>query len=115
MEYMSVTEAAEKWGISDRRVRVLCEEGRISGTMKIGRSYKILIDAIKPFDNRAMRGIEIPQKYRSQFEEIDAKQRELNSRRSLTQGELQRLQEEFLIDFTYNSNAIEGSSGNSRA
>lgn len=33
---------------------------------------------------------------------------ELNSYRPLTQGELQRLRDEFLVNFTYNSNAIEG-------
>lgn len=40
--------------------------------------------------------------------EIDALLKELNSYRPLTKGEVNRLREEFLINFTYNSNAIEG-------
>lgn len=36
MKYMSSKEASEKWGISDHRVRVLCNEGCIEGAMKIG-------------------------------------------------------------------------------
>ena len=31
VEYISVKQAAEQWRISDRRVRVLCEEGKIDG------------------------------------------------------------------------------------
>lgn len=42
------------------------------------------------------------------FVKFDEMLRELNSYRPLTEGELLRLREEFLIDFTYNSNAIEG-------
>jgi len=33
MEFMSAREASEKWGISDRRVRFLCSEGRIEGAV----------------------------------------------------------------------------------
>lgn len=39
--YMSVKQAAEKWGISDRRVRILCSEGKIPGVIRVGRSWKI--------------------------------------------------------------------------
>ena len=35
--YMSVKQAAEKWGISDRRVRILCSEGKIPGVIREGR------------------------------------------------------------------------------
>lgn len=42
------------------------------------------------------------------FVQFDKMLRELNSYQPLTEGELLRLREEFLIDFTYNSNAIEG-------
>ncbi|GHU50080.1 cell division protein Fic [Clostridia bacterium] len=45
---------------------------------------------------------------RALFAAIDAQKSELDRRRPLTQGELQRLRDEFLVDFTYNSNAIEG-------
>ena len=39
---------------------------------------------------------------------IDRKKRELDTRRPLTEGELERLTEEFVIEYTYNSNAIVG-------
>ena len=39
---------------------------------------------------------------------IDRKKGELDTRRPLTEGELERLTEEFTIEYTYNSNAIEG-------
>ncbi|MBE7024749.1 MAG: Fic family protein [Ruminococcaceae bacterium] len=46
--------------------------------------------------------------YAELFAEVDALKAELDKRRPLTQGELQRLRDEFLIEYTYNSNAIEG-------
>jgi len=51
-ESMTAQQAAEKWNISDRRVRVLCSEGKISGAIKDGKSYKIPSDAVKPIDGR---------------------------------------------------------------
>ena len=108
MEYITVSQAADKWNISGRRVRLMCSEGMIEGVIKQGRSYQIPIDAVKPLDGRTFRGKEIDEKYRALFRRIDSKKEELASRRPLTQGELKRLQEEFLLEFTYNSNAIEG-------
>ena len=108
MEYMSVKQASERWGISDRRVRVLCSEGKIRGVVRQGRSYLIPVNALKPIDGRKLRGVEIPQEYVSEFSAIDAMKSELDKRRPLTAGELKRLQDEFLVEFTYNSNAIEG-------
>ena len=52
MEYMSCPEAAEKWGISERRVQILCKENRISGVSKIGYMWLITKDAEKPVDAR---------------------------------------------------------------
>ncbi len=51
-EYLTAQQAAEKWNISDRRVRVLCREGKISGAVKDGKSYKIPVNAEKPADGR---------------------------------------------------------------
>ena len=48
MEYMSVNEAANKWGISSRRVHTLCGEGRIKGTARIGNAWAIPKNADKP-------------------------------------------------------------------
>lgn len=99
--FMSVTQAAEKWGISDRRIRVLCSEGKIPGTYREGRVWKIPIDAQKPADGR----------YKSKeslLDMIDRKKKELDTRRPMTQGEVERLGEQFAVEYTYNSNAIEG-------
>jgi len=85
--YMTVKQAAEKWGISDRRVRVLCAEGKISGAYQEGRAWKIPYDATKPTDGRY------------QIKE---------SLIPIIEGKLERLNEEFLTEYTYNSNAIEG-------
>jgi len=52
MEYITTKQAAERWGISDRRVRLLCAQGKISGSVKQGRNYKIQADAPKPADGR---------------------------------------------------------------
>ena len=52
MEYISCAEAAEKWGISERRVQKLCEVGRISGAVKFSRVWLIPKDAEKPKDKR---------------------------------------------------------------
>ena len=49
---MTVKEAAAKWGISDRRIRVLCSESKIPGVYQEGRGWKIPIDAEKPADGR---------------------------------------------------------------
>lgn len=108
MQYMTVKQASERWGISDRRVRLLCAEGRIEGIVRKGRSYLIPSDALKPIDGRSLRGKDIPGKYAELFASIDEIKAELDRRSPLTTGELKRLQDEFLVEFTYNSNAIEG-------
>ena len=99
--FMTVKQAAEKWGISDRRIRVLCAEGKIPGAYQEGRGWKIPADAEKPSDGR----------YKSKesiLAQIDRKKAELDGRRPLTEGEVERLNEEFIVEYTYNSNAIEG-------
>lgn len=99
--YMTVKQAAEKWGIPDRRVRILCAEGKISGATRDGLIWMIPIDAKKP-ENGRVKSMESP------LTAIDRKKRELDTRRPLTAGELERLTEEFIVEYTYNSNAIEG-------
>lgn len=99
--YMTVKQAAEKWGISDRRVRILCSEGQIPGAFKNGRKWNIPIDAIKPTDRR-YKSIE------NLLDMIDRKKQKLDSKRPFTEGEVARLTEEFIVEYTYNSNAIEG-------
>lgn len=45
MEYLSISQVAEKWKLSTRRINVLCSEGRIPGAMKIGSYWAIPEDA----------------------------------------------------------------------
>ena len=52
MEYMEVREASEKWGLQERRVTLLCRDGRIEGAKKIGKLWLIPNDAEKPVDKR---------------------------------------------------------------
>ena len=52
MEYMSAKEAAEKWGISQRRVATLCSEGRIEDVQMVGNTWIIPVCVPKPVDAR---------------------------------------------------------------
>lgn len=108
MEYISVKQVAEQWGLSDRRVRLLCQQGRIEGVIQVGRSYQIPANVVKPLDGRILRGKIIPQEYTTIFAQVDTLKAQFSKRRPFTQGELKRLQDEFLVEYTYNSNAIEG-------
>ncbi|WP_409967178.1 Fic family protein [Bengtsoniella intestinalis] len=108
MTYIKVSQAAQKWGITPRRVRILCAEGKIEGVTRQGKLYMIPETAPKPADGRRRAVSFLKQPYGSLLQSIDAKKEQLDSRRPLTQGELLRLRDDFLIDFTYNSNAIEG-------
>ena len=56
MEYLSVAQTSEKWGISKRRIQILCNENRIPGAMKIGTVWAIPEDAEKPKDARVKTG-----------------------------------------------------------
>lgn len=105
MEYIRVSEMAKRWGISDRRVRGLCAEGKIEGVIRKGTLYMIPVNAEKPVDGRASRAKGY---IGNVLETIDAKKEELKKRRPLTEGEVDRLREEFMVEFTYDSNAIEG-------
>ena len=99
--FMTTKQAAEKWGLSDRRVRILCTDGQIPGAFQEGRGWKIPADAVKPTDGRF-------KSTESLLNMIDQKKAELDTCRPLTEGEVARLIEEFTVEYTFNSNAIEG-------
>lgn len=63
MEYLSISQTAEKWNISRRRIQVLCSEGRIPGAMRIGFAWAIPADAEKPKDQRIKSGKYIKNKH----------------------------------------------------
>lgn len=106
MEYIKVSEAAAKWGISDRRVRVLCAEGRIAGVIRKGNLYMIPANALQPSDARSNHAAQRP--YSALLEHIDQLKAQLSQRRPLTPAEVDALREMFIVEHTYNSNAIEG-------
>ena len=107
MKYMSSKEASEKWKISDRRIRVLCNAGRIEGAIKIGRNWSIPADAAKPADARETSkkhymGLEYDFRY------IDSLKETIDAHRPFSQGLANSLQDKLIVEWTYNSNAIEG-------
>ena len=57
LEYMTASEAAEKWNISHRRVLALCKENRITNVATLGKMWIIPINAQKPEDARSRRYI----------------------------------------------------------
>ncbi len=56
MDYLSIKQTSKKWGITVRRIQVLCVEGRIPGAVKIGSYWAIPVDAEKPSDQRIKSG-----------------------------------------------------------
>lgn len=52
MDYMTLKEASEKWGVSSRQVNYYCADGRIPGAVKFSRVWLIPKDAEKPIDRR---------------------------------------------------------------
>ena len=52
MDYISTAQAAKQWGISERRVQKLCDDGRIEGAMRFSRVWAIPKNATKPIDPR---------------------------------------------------------------
>ena len=62
MGYLSIKQTSDKWGISVRRIQVLCSEDRIPGATKIGSYWAIPADAEKPNDQRIRSGKYIKEK-----------------------------------------------------
>lgn len=62
MDYLSIRETAEKWGVSGRWVQVLCADGRIEGATRIGNMWVIPKNASRPKDGRIKSGKYIKQK-----------------------------------------------------
>ena len=56
MKYLSTGEAAEKWGLSRRRIQILCSDNRIKGAERVGSTWIIPENAEKPKDARIKSG-----------------------------------------------------------
>ena len=54
-KFMTTKEASEKWDISERRINVLCKDGRIPGAYKENKRWFIPANAVKPVDKRRKR------------------------------------------------------------
>lgn len=52
MDYMTLKEASEKWGISPRMINYYCTEGRIPGAVKMAGVWLIPKEAERPVDRR---------------------------------------------------------------
>lgn len=95
MKYLSVTEIAKKWNISERSVRNYCALGKIDGAFLTGKTWNIPEDAQKP--DRINKKVELP----STLLEVLLAEKKAK----LSGGIYHKVQ----IDLTYNSNHIEGS------
>ena len=111
MEFMTTKEAVEKWNISERRIRQLLQDGRIEGAVKVGNTWNIPIDAVKPVDKRIIKPddnkfiIDLDDNY---FDKVDSLKEELDSKRPIPKETLKSLRESINLEWTYNSNGIEG-------
>ena len=56
MTLLSVAQTAKRWGISTRKIQILCSEGRIPSAMRIGHAWVIPDHAVKPQDARIKSG-----------------------------------------------------------
>jgi len=104
---MSIAEASKMWRISDRRIRVLCAEGRIEGAVKFGRNWSIPYEATKPSDAR----ISHKKSYKGityDFSKIDEMKKKIDQYRPFSKRLADSLRDKLIIEWTYNSNAIEG-------
>ena len=59
MDYMTLKEAAEKWGVTPRRVNYYCAGGRIPGAVKMAGVWLLPKTAEKPIDGRTKQGKEL--------------------------------------------------------
>lgn len=95
MKYISVAEAAKKWGVSERSVRGYCAGGKIGGAFLTGKTWNIPETAKKP--DRINKKTDAP---KTLLEVLKAEKAA-----KLHGGIYHKIQ----IDLTYNSNHIEGS------
>lgn len=95
MRYLSVTEIAKKWNISERSVRNYCAHGRVQGAFLTGKTWNIPENAEKPERSNKKKGHTLT------LLDILREQKE----GKYSGGIYHRTQ----IDLTYNSNHMEGS------
>lgn len=107
---MTTKEAVIKWNISERRIRKLLQDGRIEGAVKVGNTWNIPVDASKPIDKRNIKNdndfkFNLGKTY---FDKVDELNNKLNSKRPFSKETLKSLRNSINLEWTYNSNGIEG-------
>lgn len=107
---MTTKEAVIKWNISERRIRKLLQDGRIEGAVKVGNTWNIPVDASKPIDKRNIKNdndfkFNLDKTY---FNKVDELNNKLNSKRPFSKEALKSLRNSINLEWTYNSNGIEG-------
>ena len=95
MKYLSVSDTAKKWGVSERSVRNYCAGGRMDGAFLTGKTWNIPENAVKPTRKNA----------RSAGPAMLLDILRAEKKRRLSGGIYHRVQ----VDLTYNTNHIEGS------
>ena len=58
IDWITPQQAAEKWGVSDRRVQALCANGQVNGAVRLGRGWLIPKKTPKPKDGRFKKNAE---------------------------------------------------------
>lgn len=110
MKYITTKEAVIKWNISERRIRKLLQDGRIEGAIKVENTWNIPVDASKPIDKRNIKNdndfkFNLGKTY---FDKVDELNNKLNSKRPFSKETLKSLRNSINLEWTYNSNGIEG-------
>lgn len=95
MNYMTIKDAAKLWQISERRIRQLIQDGRIDKVIKVGNTWAMPEDTLKPIDKR----------YRLEEESVNY-QLDNSVMRFIKENE--SYFQDFITRSTYHSNAIEG-------
>ena len=95
MKFISVAQAAKKWGLTVRSIQIHCEKGNIPGVNLLGRAWQIPANAVRPMRKPRMKGL--PTSILAALKS--------EKRGRISGGLYHRLQ----IDFTYNTNHMEGS------
>lgn len=95
VKYLSVSETAKRWNLSERSIRNYCAEGRIEGAFLTGKTWNIPEDAVKP--QRVNQKDDMPKDLLSRLR--------VEKKAAIKGGIYHKVQ----IDLTYNSNHMEGS------
>ena len=109
-DYLTVVEVAEKWSLSERRVRKFCQNKRVRGVKKVGGMYFIPYQAEKPVDLRIYRGLNKDRRKEKLFQKLDSYRSDVYKKVDILP--LQIFEDNFVASLIYDLLTIEG--GHSR-